>query len=64
MWQKKQGPCSWCGKEGLCCTKKSSWHDTSNGCDGTFGGLTMHECSLKTSKIIFRLIFLILILKV
>ena len=43
----QQGPCSWCGTEGMCCTKKPGWTDTSNGCDGTFGGLTGHKCFLK-----------------
>ena len=42
----KQGPCLWCGSDGMCCTKKSDWTDASNGCDGTFGGLTQHECVL------------------
>jgi len=41
----KQGPCSWCGSGGYCCTRKSGWTDVSNGCDGTFGGQTRHECS-------------------
>ena len=36
-----QGPCLWCGG-GMCCRKV--WKDTSNGCDGTFGGLKMHQC--------------------
>ncbi len=31
----------------MCCTQKPGWTDTSNGCDGTFGGLTRHECALK-----------------
>ena len=44
---KRQGPCPWCGTEGSCCTQKSGWTDISNGCDGTFGGLTRHECSMK-----------------
>jgi len=44
---RKQGPCAWCGAKGYCCTKKSGWTDTSNGCDGTFGGVRMHECALK-----------------
>jgi len=42
-----QGPCAWCGTKGYCCTKKSGWDDTSNGCDGTFGGAGRHECVLK-----------------
>ena len=43
----KQGPCEWCGTHGMCCTMKPGWTDTSNGCDGTFGGATSHECALK-----------------
>merc|ERR1712038_485217 len=42
-----QGPCAWCETKGYCCTKKSGWDDTSNGCDGTFGGAERHECVLK-----------------
>ena len=45
-----QGPCSWCGTHGYCCTRKSGWTNTSNGCDGTFGGQGMHECTLKPGK--------------
>ena len=45
-----QGPCAWCGTKGYCCTKKSGWDDTSNGCDGTFGGAGRHECVLKPGK--------------
>merc|ERR1711997_945062 len=41
----KQGPCSWCGTAGMCC--KKGINDKSNGCDGTFGGSTHHECVLK-----------------
>jgi len=41
----KQGPCEWCGTKGMCC--KNGFKDKSNGCDGTFGGLTRHECDLK-----------------
>ena len=47
---KEQGPCTWCGAGGYCCTKKPSWNDTSKGCDGTFGGQTRHECFLKPGK--------------
>merc|ERR1712141_237250 len=43
---KTQGPCSWCGTKGMCCTTKSGWTDTSNGCDGTFGGSNFHACAL------------------
>merc|ERR1711997_1153351 len=49
-WQhckKTQGPCSWCGTKGMCCTTKSGWTDTRNGCDGTFGGSKFHTCALK-----------------
>ena len=46
----QQGPCSWCGSEGMCCTQKSGY-PASNGCDGSFGGQTMHECALKPGKI-------------
>ena len=49
-WNKcndKQGPCSWCGSDGMCCTRKLSWTDKSNGCDGTIGGVTKHECVLR-----------------
>ena len=43
-----QGICEWCGTEGICCRK--GWGDTSNGCDGSFGGLTKHECVLNPGK--------------
>ena len=51
----KQGPCWWCGKEGMCCSQSSKtefgWRyyevGFENGCDGTFGGKTKHECVLK-----------------
>ena len=42
----KQGSCSWCGSKGLCCTQRPGWTDRSNGCDGTIGGITRHECLL------------------
>ena len=45
-----QGRCEWCGTEGYCCTTKINWNDTSNGCDGTFGGARKHECTLKPGK--------------
>jgi len=44
----KQGPCSWCGTVGMCC--KKGFNDKSNGCDGTFGGSTRHECVLNQCK--------------
>ena len=43
----KQGLCSWCGTKGMCC--KKGFLDTSNGCDGTFGGSARHECVLKSA---------------
>ena len=43
----KQGPCKWCGKEGMCCTQETVRRGFKNGCDGTFGGLTRFECVLK-----------------
>ena len=43
----QQGPCSYCGSKGMCCTRKPGYTDTTNGCDGTIGGLTRHECSLR-----------------
>ena len=46
----EQGPCEWCGAKGYCCTMKSNWNDTSNGCDGTFGGASRHECVLMPGK--------------
>ena len=45
MCNKKQGKCNYCGTEGFCC--RQDWHDTSAGCDGTFGGIGMHQCVLK-----------------
>ena len=48
----RQGPCAWCGSDGMCCTKNPGWLDTSNGCDGTFGGESMHECVQRTRKIL------------
>ena len=59
---KKQGACSWCGSEGMCCTQKPGWNDISKGCDGTFGGLTMHECVRKPSKISIKVFSLIVFL--
>ena len=43
--ENKQGKCDWCGKGGFCCRK--GFHDTSHGCDGSFGGDSEHECVLK-----------------
>ena len=45
-----QGPCDWCGSHGMCCTMKPGWTDISNGCDGTFGGATRHECVSKPTS--------------
>ena len=42
----QQGPCSWCGREGLCCRIGSDY--IGNGCDGKLGGQNRHECVLKT----------------
>ena len=47
---RQQGPCDWCGSMGFCCTKKNGWTDTSNGCDGSFGGEKGHECALKPGQ--------------
>ena len=41
----QNGPCSWCGEEGLCCRIGNDY--ISDWCDGTFGGQTRHECVLK-----------------
>ena len=41
----QNGPCSWCGEEGLCCRTGNDY--ISDWCDGTFGGQTRHECVLK-----------------
>jgi len=43
----KQGKCSWCGSDGMCC--KIGFKDKSNGCDGSFGGIKRHECVPKPS---------------
>ena len=40
----QQGKCLWCGRDGWCCRK--NWI-LSHGCDGTFGGETGHQCTLK-----------------
>ena len=42
----KQGPCSWCGVNGMCCKQGV----VGNGCDGTFGAKNFHGCALKSSK--------------
>ena len=36
----KRGPCTFCGKDGLCCRKGV----TGNGCDGIIGGHKLHAC--------------------
>ena len=43
----KQGKCGWCGTDGWCCRK--DW--IGNGCDGTFGGQSNHQCVLKPGNI-------------
>ena len=40
-----QGPCDWCGLEGLCCRKGSNW--IGNGCDGAIGEWDHHKCVSK-----------------
>ena len=35
-----QGKCDWCGSSGWCCRK--NWFG--NGCDGSFGGPSNHQC--------------------
>ena len=42
----KDGPCTWCGTEGLCCRKGY----TGNGCNGQMGGDSMHMCVTKESE--------------
>ena len=39
----QEGKCDWCGPDGWCCRK--NW--AKNGCDGTIGGTTNHQCVLK-----------------
>ena len=34
----------------MCCTHKYGWTDTSNGCDGSFGGTRDHLCSIKKTE--------------
>ena len=46
----KQGPCKWCGREGMCCSQASWYKPFKNGCDGTFGSETRFECVLKPKK--------------
>ena len=43
----QQGKCDWCGTDGWCCRK--DW--IGNGCDGTFGGQSNHQCVLKPGNI-------------
>merc|ERR1712088_556707 len=40
----QQGKCSWCGPNGYCCKDGES----GNGCDGSFGGVNFHACTLNT----------------
>ena len=42
----QQGPCNWCGLNGMCCKQGV----IGNGCDGTFGGENAHACAMKSSK--------------
>ena len=56
----KQGPCEWCGSMNLCCTQKIDWTDYSNGCDGTFGGRTTHQCTRNEYESKLDLLILIL----
>ena len=36
----KNGPCKWCGKDGMCCRQGF----IGNGCDGKIGGKSYHVC--------------------
>ena len=56
----KQGPCEWCGSMNLCCTQKVDWTDYSNGCDGTIGGRTTHQCTRNEYESKLALLILIL----
>ena len=64
----KQGPCLWCGIEGMCCSQNKSLNGANNGCDATFGGETRHECALNpgiltgAQSILHQLIILIKLL--
>ena len=40
---KKDGPCQWCGSEGMCCKIGVN----KNGCNGIIGGEREHRCALK-----------------
>ena len=40
----KEGPCQWCGPTSMCCTQNPKISKNTNGCDGSFGGLKIHEC--------------------
>ena len=44
----QQGKCSWCGQNGYCCKDGTP----GNGCDGSFGGVSIHACTL--SKLIIK----------
>ena len=63
----KQGRCRLCGKEGMCCKRAKPKPSTNwqlgfgflddkfeNGCDGTFGGKSRFECSLKPGNLFLR----------
>merc|ERR1719205_367778 len=42
----QQGKCNWCGPDGWCCRK--DW--VGNGCDGTIGGPSNHQCVLNSKS--------------
>ena len=43
-----QGPCTWCGTEGMCCRQGF----IGNGCDGQMGEVIMHACVGNEGKVI------------
>ena len=51
----KQGPCKWCGKEGMCCSQNAD-RDVDKYCDGTVGGkasdMKNSECTLKPGNLL------------
>ena len=46
MCDRIEGNCTWCGTEGMCCSR-TVW--TGPDCDGSFGGIE-HECVDPPSK--------------
>jgi hypothetical protein len=44
----KNGNCSWCGAEGMCCRQGINW--IKGGCDGMVGGANKHQCSKKPNS--------------